>query len=115
MGAASGECEVSPASLLLRMPAVLEELRRQFEIVLIDAPPLMHLADARLLGRLSDGVVLVFRAGLTSSEVAKATQQRLIEDGSRVLGTILNDWDGRDQERRYGKYYTAGAGDGGRA
>lgn len=108
----AGDCDIAPASLLLRMPAVLEELKRQYEVVVIDAPPLMHIADARLLGRLADGVVLVFRAGVTSSEHAKATRQRLAEDGTQILGTILNDWDASSHQQRYGSYYTASAAGG---
>jgi len=108
----SGDCDIAHASLLLRMPAVLEELKRQYEVVVIDAPPLMHIADARLLGRLADGVVLVFRAGVTSSEHAKATRQRLSEDGTQILGTILNDWDASAHQQRYGAYYAASAAGG---
>jgi len=109
----SGSCEVSPASLLLRMPAVLEQMRREYDLVVVDAPPLMHLADARLLGRLADGMVLVFRSKVTASEVVRSIRQRLAEDGTKVLGTILNDWDASHHQQKYGYYYTAAAAAGG--
>jgi protein-tyrosine kinase len=53
---------------------------------------MLHLADARVLGRLADGVILVIRAGKTSQEAAYSAVQRFSEDGTHVLGTILNDW-----------------------
>jgi Mrp family chromosome partitioning ATPase len=63
--------------------------------VIIDAPPMLNLPDARILGRLADGVVLVVRSADTVRYAAIAAKQRLMEDGTRVLGTILNQWDPR--------------------
>jgi Mrp family chromosome partitioning ATPase len=109
----SGDCEVSPASLLLRMPAVMEQMRREYDLIVVDAPPLMHLADARLLGRLSDGMILVFRSKVTASEVVRSIRKRLSEDGTKILGTILNDWDASSHQQKYGYYYMAAASAGG--
>ncbi len=65
----------------------------EFDMVFIDAPPMIHLADARVLGRLADGVILVVRAGRTTRESALFATQRFADDGTRILGTILNSWD----------------------
>jgi Mrp family chromosome partitioning ATPase len=75
------------------MATLLKKLRTEFDMILIDAPPMIHLADARVLGHLSDGVVLVIRAGQTTMDSALSASQRFAEDGTRVLGTILNSWD----------------------
>ena len=75
------------------MATLLKRLRAEFDMILMDAPPMIHLADARVLGHLSDGVVLVIRAGQTTTESALSACQRFAEDGTRVLGTILNSWD----------------------
>ena len=48
-----------------------------------------------MLGRLADGVILVVRSAQTTRDEAAAATQRLTEDGTRVLGTILNEWDPR--------------------
>jgi polysaccharide biosynthesis transport protein len=90
-----GSCGVTPANLFYspRMATLLKRLRLEFDMILIDAPPMIHLADARVLGHLSDGVVLVIRAGQTTMESALSASQRFAEDGTRVLGTILNSWD----------------------
>lgn len=76
-----------------RMARLLARLRREFDMILVDAPPMIHLADARVLGRLADGVILVVRAGQTTTESARFATQRFAEDRTRVLGTILNSWD----------------------
>lgn len=92
-----GSCGVTPTNLFYspRMSALLRCLRTEFDMILIDAPPMIHLADARVLGHLADGVVLVIRAGQTTTESAIFARQRFAEDGTRVLGTILNSWDPR--------------------
>jgi polysaccharide biosynthesis transport protein len=107
----SGPGAVSVASLLHsdRMPHLLERLRTEFDVVLIDSPPMLQLADARVVGRLSDGVILVIRAGKTSQDSAAAAVHRFTEDGTRVLGTILNDWNPKNaapgQSYKYGHMY----------
>jgi len=92
-----GSCGVTPSNLFYsqRMSTLLKRLRVEFDMILMDAPPMIHLADARVLGHLSDGVVLVIRAGQTTTESALSACQRFAEDGTRVLGTILNSWDPR--------------------
>jgi len=73
----------------------------EFDMIMIDAPPMIHLADARVLGRLADGVILVIRAGQTTTESALFASQRFAEDGTRVMGTVLNSWD-PTSNRHYG-------------
>lgn len=90
-----GGSNVIPANLFYspRMSKLLTRLRAEFEMVILDAPPTIHLADARVLGGLADGVILVIRAGQTTAESALSASQRFAEDGTRVLGTVLNNWD----------------------
>lgn len=102
-----GSCNVTPTNLFYspRMGKLLARLRREFDMILIDAPPMIHLADARVLGRLADGVILVVRAGQTTTESARFAIQRFAEDGTRVLGTILNSWDPKSSGTYgYGNY-----------
>jgi capsular exopolysaccharide synthesis family protein len=93
----AGSCGVPPTNLFYspRMSRLMARLRREFEMIMIDAPPMIHLADARVLGRLADGVILVVRAGQTTTESARSAIQRFAEDGTRVIGTVLNSWDPR--------------------
>jgi Mrp family chromosome partitioning ATPase len=66
------------------------------------APPT---PDARVLGRMADAVVMVNRAGHTTRDAAVAAQHRFSEDQTRVLGTILNDWDPSTSPNGYYGYY----------
>jgi polysaccharide biosynthesis transport protein len=103
----SGPGTASVSNLLYshRMLELLQRLRSEFDIVLIDTPPLLDITDARILGRLADAAVLVFRAGKTSRDAASAAKRRLTDDGIPVLGTILNGWDVR-QAGAYGYGYS---------
>ena len=107
----AGTCSVPPTNLFYcpRMSRLLARFRREFDMILIDAPPMIHLADARVLGRLADGVILVVRAGQTTTESARFAIQRFAEDGTSVLGTVLNSWDPRTTGRYgYGGYGSYG-------
>jgi Mrp family chromosome partitioning ATPase len=74
-------------------------------MVLIDTPPMLQIADARLIGRHADAVVLVARAEKTTRDAIIAAYQRLAEDRIRVLGTVLNDWNPRRSPAGYYGYY----------
>lgn len=76
-----------------RLPELLRILRQEFDTVILDSPPVLQVPDGRLLGRFADGMILVMRAGQTARESAIVARQRLADDGSTVLGTILNSWE----------------------
>jgi capsular exopolysaccharide synthesis family protein len=105
----SGPARANVSSLLYsaRMNELLQRFRRDFEIILIDTAPVLKVPDARILARLADAVVLVFRAGNTSREAARAAARRFEEDGTPVLGSVLNHWD--PKSTGYGYYGTYSA------
>jgi polysaccharide biosynthesis transport protein len=89
----------SNISGVLQSPRALEflnRMREDFDTVTIDTLPMLHMPDARVVGRLPDGVVLVVRSAQTMRDAAVAANQRLTEDGTRVLGAILNHWNPRE-------------------
>ena len=75
-----------------RVGELLQRVRREFDTVLIDTPPVLMVADARVVGRLADASILVIRAGETTRDMAFQAKQRLVDDGIVVLGTILNQF-----------------------
>jgi capsular exopolysaccharide synthesis family protein len=89
-----------------RLSELLLRLRREFDTVLIDTAPMLQIPDARVIGRMADAVILVFRAGLTTREAALAATQLFEGDGTRVLGTILNDWNPRAGNSSYATAYS---------
>jgi capsular exopolysaccharide synthesis family protein len=87
------------------MPEVLKYVKAEFDIVLIDTPPMLQIPDARVLGRLADRVIMVIRAGNTTRDAVIAARQRFSEDGTKILGTILNDWNPKSAPNGYYGYY----------
>jgi capsular exopolysaccharide synthesis family protein len=76
-----------------RLRRFLNRFRHEFDAVLVDAPPMVSsLSDARVLARSADAVILVVRSGHTCREVAMVAREQLRQDGTPLLGTILNDW-----------------------
>jgi len=102
-----GPLPPNPVELLLsnRFKQILTELATRFDRVLLDSPPILAVTDAVVLSRLSDGVMLIAKAGETQiSDVTLATKQ-FREVNAPILGVILNDMDITD--RRYGYYQYA--------
>ncbi len=89
---------------------LVELARSQYDFVLIDSPPMMGMADARLLSRNADGVILISRAGETSPEQLGEAKERLADDGTPVIGTILNGCDLRIEDPSYVNHYNSYAG-----
>src|SRR5262249_41619977 len=75
----------------VRMRALLKVLTERFDLVILDTPPVLATADAGILGSLSDGVLLVVRAGQTDRSAAQRATAQLASSGARVLGVVLND------------------------
>lgn len=90
-----------------QMAKLLEHLAEKFDTVLIDTPPMLQFSEARLVGRCSDGVILVLRAGSTDRDSAMASRMRLFDDGIPVIGAVLNDWTpvAGEDDAHYNNYY----------
>jgi len=73
-----------------RMRALLPELQREFDYVLIDAPPLETSDDSLMLGKNAEGIVLVLRANCSRRETARKAVRNLESASVRVLGAVLN-------------------------
>jgi polysaccharide biosynthesis transport protein len=87
------------------LPELVQQLKREYDVILIDTPPLLEMPDARLLSRIADGVIFVTRSRHTTLEAALAATQRLSFDRARVLGMVLNDWNPKESLRGYYGYY----------
>ena len=91
----SGACVENIFGLLCsgRMARLLPRFRQEFEYVLVDAPPCLEFADARIMARYAEYLLLVVRANYTEKKMAQVAVQRLLLDGIPVMGVILNRWD----------------------
>ena len=88
----SGPLPPNPAELLgsQRMLDVIEALKSRADIILFDAPPVIAVTDASVLGTRVDGVLLVVQAGQTRREQAKRAKQQLEKLHIRVIGAVLS-------------------------
>jgi len=96
-----------------KVALLIERLRKEFDVVFVDTPPVLLFPAARLLAHHADGVLLIVRAGSTHRRQAAEARRLFAMDGIPVLGTILNDWDPdssgeeyyRGQYANYSKLY----------
>jgi polysaccharide biosynthesis transport protein len=90
----SGPLPKDPARLLHsdRMQSLMKELSEEFDLVLIDAPPVTGLPDARIMAASVDGVIFVVRQGHASIDVIKSARSILHKVGAgNILGAIFNN------------------------
>jgi len=109
----SGHIPPNPAELIgsWRMKEGLALLAQSFSHVVIDSPPVLSVTDARVLGTMVDGVILVIKGGVTPREAVRLTKRLLQEVHARVIGTLLNDVNIRSaQYSYYSRYYYYGYG-----
>ena len=88
----SGPLPPNPAEVLgsQRMLDVIAALKQRADIVLFDAPPVIAVTDAAVLGTRVDGMVLVVDAGQTRREHAKRAKEQLETLNIRIVGAVLN-------------------------
>jgi capsular exopolysaccharide synthesis family protein len=89
----SGPPPPNPAELLAseQMAQLIESLKQSGQMVLFDAPPVIPVTDAAILGARADGVLLVLQAGKTKREHAARARTLLDQVGARIVGTALTN------------------------
>jgi uncharacterized protein involved in exopolysaccharide biosynthesis/Mrp family chromosome partitioning ATPase len=102
----SGKVPPNPNELLAsgRMRVLIELLREQFDLILIDTPPVATLSDAAVLASECDGVILVIKAGATDLKLIKRALGQLDAVQARVAGVVLNMLDAKKDPYYYGRY-----------
>ena len=88
----SGSLPPNPAELLQShaMEQLLKEARGEYDVIVIDSPPLLPVTDAALIAAQADGAVLVVRQGRTTRDQLTHSLDRLGGVGARPLGIALN-------------------------
>jgi non-specific protein-tyrosine kinase len=88
----SGPIPPNPGELLgsQHMQKLLDDVRDRADIVLIDTPPLLPVADATVLARNCDGAVMIARHGRTQAHELRSGVERLRAADVRLLGSVLN-------------------------
>jgi capsular exopolysaccharide synthesis family protein len=96
----------NPSSLLAskHLSKVLTQARERADLVLIDAPPVLAVADCLPLCRQVDGVILVARFGSTRRRSLQRAKAQLEKAGARVIGVVINGLSRRETRQYYHEY-----------
>ena len=106
----SGNIPPNPSELLSskQMKDVLGTLRKMFNVVIVDAPPLLPVTDGAILTTASDGAIFVVRWGKTTREQLAAAAKAIAQVDGAILGTVMNFVP--SSRRRYSYKYNYGYG-----
>ncbi|HPW18397.1 MAG TPA: polysaccharide biosynthesis tyrosine autokinase [Candidatus Aminicenantes bacterium] len=104
---ASGPLPANPIELLTseRMDGLVAFLKKSFDFVLFDTPPLLAVSDALAMGPMMDAIILVVRGGQTPVPALRQAKQKLDAHKLKCLGVILNEVDLVEQDGYYAKQY----------
>lgn len=104
-----------PADLLEsnRMSFLLSFLKKRYDILIIDTPPVLPASDALLLASQTDGVVLTIKAGHANRSIIKKAVDQIQTTQANIIGVVLNQVDVKKEGyyKYYQKYYSAYYGD----
>ncbi|MBM4369561.1 MAG: CpsD/CapB family tyrosine-protein kinase, partial [Deltaproteobacteria bacterium] len=81
----------------------LDRLNEQFDLVIIDTPPVVAVTDAVVLANEVDGVIMVIKSFKVARDLVLQAKRQLTDVEARLIGVILNDFD--IQRKSYGYYY----------
>jgi polysaccharide biosynthesis transport protein len=103
----SGPLPPNPAELLNgpRLPSLLALAAQSFDVVIIDGPPIMGLADAPILSSTVQATMLVVAANETRRSIVKVALKRLQLARANVIGALLNKFDAKQTGYGYGYGY----------
>lgn len=73
-----------------KIAAFIKQCTKQYDYIIIDTPPLAMSADANILSKVADGVILVTRPGVADAISSKVVKERLDQSGQNILGIVIN-------------------------
>jgi tyrosine-protein kinase Etk/Wzc len=90
------------------MREFIKLMKKNYDIILFDTPPLLAVTDAAVLSRVTDGVLFVASAGTTRVNALKPVTEYLSSVGTKILGVVLNNYDIRQVIGKHSSYYHYG-------
>ncbi len=98
----AGKIPPNPAEMLgsKNMEKLLEKLKEEFDIIILDTAPLQAVTDAQILSTKVDATILVVKSNVTNKDSLLQAKSLLEKVGANIIGTILNG-----VEEKRGKYY----------
>ena len=108
-----GPVPPNPSELLSsdRMQMLIRDAMAEYQFVLVDAPPLLNVADGRILATMVEAAILVVKGGGTPRELAHQAQLHVRDVGAHLIGVVLNDVDLRHNGYYHSYYQYGGYGE----
>ncbi|MBE5831880.1 MAG: CpsD/CapB family tyrosine-protein kinase [Butyrivibrio sp.] len=102
----SGPISTSPSELLAsdKCKAMIQKLREDYDIIIIDTPPLGSVVDASIISSYIDGVVLVIESGGVNYQLLQKIRDKILASNAKILGVVLNKVDKSKKSYGYYKY-----------
>ncbi|MGE7093361.1 CpsD/CapB family tyrosine-protein kinase [Lysinibacillus sp. NPDC048646] len=102
----SGPIPPNPAELLASktLESVMEELKKEFDIIIFDAPPILSVTDAQILSNKCDGTLLIVNSGAVENSSVLKAKASLESSKANILGVVLNNYK-LPRSQYYEEYY----------
>jgi capsular exopolysaccharide synthesis family protein len=103
----SGPLPANPIEILTseKMDNLVAFLKKNFDFVLFDTPPLLAVSDALAMGPIADAIIMIARGRHTPIQALKQAKQKLDAHKLKCLGVIINGVDLVDQDGYYARQY----------
>lgn len=100
----TGSYPPNPSELLLHenFAILLENISKQYDLVIIDSPPILAVTDAAIIGRLASATLMVVKAGVHPMRELEQSAKRLVQAGVNLKGIVFNDLPQLSSQSRYG-------------
>jgi capsular exopolysaccharide synthesis family protein len=88
----SGTIPPNPAEMLSsrKMKAFINEMKKKFDYIILDTPPVTLVTDAQVLSTMADGVLIVISSMEADRELAKRAKELLVQVNAKIIGAVLN-------------------------
>lgn len=102
----SGPIPINPAELLgsTSFEVTLNLLKETYDMIILDAPPILAVTDAQLIAAQTDGTILVVDTGVTKKEAASKAKELLEAAHAKILGVVMNNFKMEKSQYSYSYY-----------
>ena len=103
----SGPIPPNPSELLAsgRMDEFLEEVRKKYDLIIFDAPPVLSISDSQIIGNKCDGTLIIVNSGISKKEEFLKSEEVLQASKAKIIGVVLNNFKApKDYYQSYNAY-----------
>jgi len=102
----SGPLPPNPIDLFnsAELHTMFAEMKKEYDLIILDCPPVLLFADSLILGTLTNGTVIVYQVGRMARGALKRAKDQLTNVKVPVIGLILNDLKALEMDPQYGYY-----------